>query len=428
LIRAAAPRRRAAGPGARRIVSRPIILCRDARESGMMAGGIGVLRANHGAGGPGMIKSIGAFASVLVVALAGSSLAAQAQGFPPPPGDQPKSQQCVRLESQLASLDRGISDPTGGDQIRRYEDAVNKQQFELDRTVGQSRRLGCESSGFFLFGRGQSPQCVELSNQIQRIRANLDRAIGELQRLQGGSADRGEQRRAILGALAVNDCGPQYRAAAPPRQRGFFETLFGAPAAPPSDYGTYGSPDNSQSSTYRTVCVRTCDGFFYPISFATVPAKFQDDERTCQQMCPATEVGLYTYRNPGEEVSQAVSLSGTPYKQLANAFKYRQEFNPSCSCKRPGQSWTEALGPNDPTLERGDVIVTDEKAKALSQPKADPGKPGKQDARKNKASPSPVASTAAPAPAKPPETDAAPPDNDGKRKVRSVGPQFYPVR
>jgi hypothetical protein len=376
-----------------------------------------------------MIKSLRIVAPAAVMASI-ASLAAHAQGFPPPPGEAPKSQACVRLESQLAALDRGIGDPSGGDPMRRYEEAVNKLQFDLDRTVGQSRRMGCESSGFFLFGRGQSPQCVELSNQIQRIRANLDRAIGDLQRLQGGSADRGEQRRAILGALAVNDCGPQYRSAAPPRQRGFFETLFGAPAAaPPADYGSYGAPDTSQSSTYRTVCVRTCDGFFFPISFSTVPSKFPDDERTCQQMCPATEVGLYTYRNPGEDVSQAVSMSGAPYKQLANAFRYRQEFNASCSCKRPGQSWTEALGPNDPTLERGDVIVTDEKAKALSQPKADAAKPGKPDARKGKAAPSPVESTAAaPAPAKPPETDAAPPDNDGKRKVRSVGPQFYPVR
>jgi hypothetical protein len=173
--------------------------------------------------------------------------------------------------------------------------------------------------------------------------------------------------------------------------------------------------------------VRTCDGFFFPISFSTVPSKFQDDERTCQQMCPATEVGLYTHRNPGEDVSQAVSLSGTPYKQLANAFRYRQEFNPSCSCKRPGQSWTEALGPNDPTLERGDVIVTDEKAKAFAQPKTDPVKPAKQDARKNKPSP-PPSESAAPAETKPPDPNAAPPDKDGKRKVRSVGPQFYPVR
>src|SRR5438093_2526953 len=284
-------------------------------------------------GGPEMTKS----GSLALAFLLAGSILAHAQTFPPPPGagEPPRSQACVRLESQLASLDRGIGDPTSGDQMRRYEDAVNKQQFELDRTVAQSRRMGCESSGFFLFGRGQSPQCVELSNQIQRIRANLDRAMGDLQRLQGGSADRGEQRQAILGALAVNDCGPQYRSAAPPRPRGFFETLFGAPTAPPAEYDTYGSPDTSQSGTFRTVCVRTCDGFFYPISFSTVPSKFQDDERTCQQMCPATEGALYTYRNPGEDVSQAVSLSGSHYKQLANAFRFRKHFNYACRTKRP---------------------------------------------------------------------------------------------
>src|SRR5260370_3142124 len=149
-----------------------------------------------------------------------------------------------------------------------------------------------------------------------------------------------------------------------------------------------------------TVGVGAWDGFLEGIAFATVPSKFQDDERTCQQMCPATEVGLYTYRNPGEEVSQAVSLAGTPYKQLANAFKYRQEFNASCSCKRPGQSWTEALGPNDPTLERGDVIVTDEKAKAFAQPKTDSVKPAKQD-RKHKPGPPPP-ETPPPAEPKPP--------------------------
>jgi hypothetical protein len=371
-----------------------------------------------------MIRSIRIPAAAL--ALAASSAIAHAQGFPPPPGEAPKSQACVRLESQLAALDRGISDPSGGDQMRRYEDAVNKLQFELDRTVGQSRRLGCESSGFFLFGRGQSPQCVELSNQIQRIRANLDQAIRELQRLQGGSADRGEQRRAILGALAMNDCGPQYRSAAP-RPRGFFETLFGAPAAPAPEYGTYASPDASQSSTFRTVCVRTCDGFFFPISFSTVPSKFQDDERTCQQMCPATDVALYSYRNPGEDMAQAVSLTGKPYTQLPTAFRYRQEFNAACSCKRPGQSWTEALGSNDPTLERGDVIVTDEKSKAFAQPKAEPGKPGKADARKGKPAPN-AADAAAAAAAKTPDAEPPPPDDTGKRKVRSVGPRFWPVR
>ena len=49
------------------------------------------------------------------------------------------------------------------------------------------------------------------------------------QRLQGNTADREGERRAILASLAQNDCGPQYRAhTRSARQRGgFFESLFG---------------------------------------------------------------------------------------------------------------------------------------------------------------------------------------------------------
>ena len=54
--------------------------------------------------------------------------------------------------------------------------------------------------------------------------------------------------------------------------------------------------------------MRTCDGFYFPISYSTVPAKFGDDEKVCQAMCPASEVTLYSHRNPGEDISQAVSI------------------------------------------------------------------------------------------------------------------------
>ena len=38
--------------------------------------------------------------------------------------------------------------------------------------------------------------------------------------------------------------------------------------------------------------------------------RFADDQRTCQRKCPASEAVLYTYRNPGEDIAQAVSVSG----------------------------------------------------------------------------------------------------------------------
>jgi hypothetical protein len=57
-------------------------------------------------------------------------------------------------------------------------------------------------------------------------------------------------------------------------------------------------------------------------------------------MCPAAEVQLYTYRNPGEEITQAVSLNGHAYSDLPTAFSYRKEVNRACSCRRAGQTWS----------------------------------------------------------------------------------------
>ena len=174
--------------------------------------------------------------------------------------------------------------------------------------------MGCDSSGFFSLFSGQSAQCGPVNNQIQQMRANLDQITTNLERLRSGGlggADRDNQRRSVLLALAQNNCGPQYANAA--RGPGnFLHNLFGNnnpnnnPAQPGADLGP-------QSGTFRTVCVRTCDGNYFPISFATVPARFPDDERTCRALCPATEANLYTYRNPGEDMNPAVSINGQAY-------------------------------------------------------------------------------------------------------------------
>ena len=115
--------------------------------------------------------------------------------------------------------------------------------------------------------------------------------------------------------------------------------------------------------------MRTCDGYYFPISYSTVPSRFADDDRACQRLCPASEVALYSYRNPGEDIEQAVSTTGQPYTALPNAFRYRKEFTPTCRCRKAGQSWADALKNADDstTLESGDIVVTDQNAKALSQ-------------------------------------------------------------
>jgi len=367
------------------------------------------------------------------IALPGTDASAQINpGAPPPPPPPPQQGAqanpiCIRLEGQLATIDRGggSGDPAKDDQIRRYQDAAAKQQAELDRVTLQAKRMGCDSSGFFSLFNNNSAQCGPVNNQIQQMRGNLDQITANLERLRSGGlggADRENQRRSVLTALAQNNCGPQY-ANATRGPGNFIDNLFGNnnnnPATPGVDLGP-------QSGTFRTVCVRTCDGAYFPVSFATVQARFADDEKTCKALCPATEATLFAYRNPGEDINQAVSTNGQPYTALPNAFKYRTEFNPSCACKAAGQTWSDALKSVDDKAaveQQGDIIVTEESAKKMQQRAQQPAKstPAKKGAAAAGASP---AASAPDAPA--PAADSTAPAGD--KPIRTVGPTFIPPK
>jgi Protein of unknown function (DUF2865) len=335
---------------------------------------------------------------------------AQAVSAPPPPGPPSSNQPlasnpvCARLESQLASLDQGAADPARADQIKRSEDAIAKQQTDLDRTVAQAHKAGCAGEGFFALFSALSPQCGPITSQIQQMRGSLDRMMSDLEHLKTGDSGQQGQRRALIGQLAQNSCGAQYTAAANSESgpQGFFDALFGG--------GTILNPsgDGAPAGTYHTVCVRACDGYYFPISYSTVASRFADDERSCQRQCPASQAELYSFRNPGEDMDQAVSITGQAYTALPNAFRYRKELVTGCSCRRPGQSWADALKNADDatTLESGDIVVTDQNAKTLSQAPKQPGKP------------------AAPAQAAAATNAAAPATTAAKPVVRAVGPPF----
>ena len=239
--------------------------------------------------------------------------------------------------------------------------------------------------------------------------------MSDYQRVQSNTgADHENQRRALINALAQNDCGPQYSRLANPGGS-FFDRLFGP--------GTIITPDSGPASSvsgYTTLCVRSCDGYYFPISYSTVASRFAEDEKACQKLCPAADVALYSHRSSSEDIGQAVSTGGRLYTELPNAFAYRKHFNPSCSCKAAGQTWADALRSlDDQTVERGDIVVTEERAKLMSQPQTDPqGKPIKPAGRAG------TAAQAAPAAGTP---DAGTDSDQSKRPVRAVGPTFLPA-
>ena len=101
---------------------------------------------------------------------------------------------------------------------------------------------------------------------------------------------------------------------------------------PPSRTRFDAAPRNRdrEEMTYRTVCVRQCDGYFWPISFATSEAHFKRDRAVCERSC--TGARLYIYRNPGSEPETMRDLDGQPYTKLPSAFLFRTRFEPSCKC------------------------------------------------------------------------------------------------
>ena len=86
---------------------------------------------------------------------------------------------------------------------------------------------------------------------------------------------------------------------------------------------------------YRTMCVRLCDGFYFPMNFSTTRSKFSNDAERCERACPRGR--LFVYRNPGQLVDDMVDLDGRPYRNLPNAFLHRTTHVADCTCQ--GNPW-----------------------------------------------------------------------------------------
>jgi Protein of unknown function (DUF2865) len=90
--------------------------------------------------------------------------------------------------------------------------------------------------------------------------------------------------------------------------------------------------DDTGGATYRTMCVRLCDGYFYPISFATNEDGFARDKSACEKSCSAP-TRLYVYKNPGEEPPVMRTPEGQPYSSLPTANLFRTKHDAACRCQ-----------------------------------------------------------------------------------------------
>lgn len=240
-----------------------------------------------------------------------------------------QSDTCLALETRLASLDRGSDDYWNND-LGNTEAAIDRQRAELDRAITAARRAGCQG-GFLFKARKPAGNCGALNARVARIDAGLQRLEAQQRMFAGDPYAADRERSQIIRQMVDNRCGNR-QATADDRGRrrtGLFSSLF-------EDRRFLRDRlrrDNGfGGGAYRTLCVRTCDGYYFPISFEATPAAFGRDANACRALCPGTDVALYVHHNPGEEADQMVSLAGEPYTALPNAFRYRKEYDRSCTC------------------------------------------------------------------------------------------------
>src|SRR6188508_1037208 len=287
---------------------------------------------------------------------------------------------CMQLQQDLTAAQGGGGGANSAD-LARIDQQIAAADRVFQGTQAAMDDAGCFQS-FFIFGRGlvRNPQCLKMNDRVEDARRQLSQLQEQRQALTGGGGNRRHQAE-LQDALARAGCGGQPRQTA--RRGGLFDIFGGGQEEEVQDIPQtpiYRSID--PNGRYRSVCVRLCDGFFYPISYATYASQLAQEAQQCQSSC-AAPAELYVYRNPGQEIEQAISLNGSAYMDLPVALRFRKEYVQGCSCKQAEYNPTDI----EATNKRAE-------AEAASQPAKGKGK-GKVAAKPP--APPPAGQTAAPA-------------------------------
>lgn len=112
----------------------------------------------------------------------------------------------------------------------------------------------------------------------------------------------------------------------------------------------------------RTVCVRACDGYLFPLGRLKAKRDLPVHEAACAAACPNAPTALYTLAGRRSELDHAVSLTGQPYAELASANLFRTKRVAHCSCQPDGVAAAPLPIEQDLTLRAGDVVATQSSA------------------------------------------------------------------
>lgn len=232
---------------------------------------------------------------------------------------------CADLRGQMMRL--ASSSTSDALAETRYVSALAQQNLELRKARTDQRRLKCGTGSIIQIGPDGGSPCKELSSAIERMQINLQILSDKLKTIR--ASDTREQ---LIDSLVREGCSLEgiitdeashreaYLDTAQPRVPMTSETDQRLPVSP--------------TGRVRTLCVRTCDGGFFPISSQSSATDFARDADLCQKMCPGVPTELYYQSLFEAETSEMVSAqTGLRYSEMPNAFTYRNRSrDSSCIC------------------------------------------------------------------------------------------------
>lgn len=224
---------------------------------------------------------------------------------------------CERYRAELASLNRS------GASARVAEAGAQRYRVEIERLAGYYRSIGCDHGGLFF---RPPAECGPIAGQIRTLQANYQSLLSQ-------AADPSflDERRRQLRAAVGKACD----------------------AATDTEIVQSAKPKGGG----RLVCVRSCDGAYFPLDGQ--PKGSASPEAMCSALCPNAEMAVFHAPREGG-IEEAVSNTGEPYMKLPNALRYRKAFDPSCACKKAGESWAKTLQKAETMIahKKSDVLVT----------------------------------------------------------------------
>ena len=207
---------------------------------------------------------------------------------------------CLQLEQRLVAETQGSAQ--GREQLPKIENDMRNIERSYQQRAEQLNRSDCYDKFLFSKTLRRTPALHAARQRSENTRqrlADLDAQRSQIM----GTRRRAPSRTTSSASWRATTAARSTQQEARRRDAATQPVLLAVGRGERGPRGSGNQFGNLPFATYRTLCVRLCDGYYFPVSFSTLPNHFQRDSELCQSQC-AAPAELSTTRTPAERSSR----------------------------------------------------------------------------------------------------------------------------